>query len=705
MLPRRVVHKPRHQDARIAARRFEEALPAEARKRLGQFFTGVPLGKLLSHLALQSHTRTVLDPMAGHGDLIDAVSESAFERGIPIERSDGIEIDKAVATFCSDRLKAVGNKSFCDIICGNAFDRMVLKQLPHRSYDLTIANPPYVRYQSQHVNPSNTQTVRDGLKSIINWTIDGPDKPVWETLVHGYSGLADLSIPAWFLAALMVRPAGHLALVVPATWRSRDYGDVVRYLLLRCFDLECIVEDIQPGWFSDALVRTNLIVARRLSPQEIALPLSRRFTGGIARWVTIGPESADARSLVGSAFTESAPEAAFVKWLHGGAKEARLGIQARDFDIRDEWGSLQSRASHRAWFRILEPERENLPLFAQSSSKNRIPESVRDLVDEETAAALTSLDRAGILVGQGLRTGCNRFFYVDECGASPDDAIQVMASEVFRNRLFSVPSTVLRPVLRRQSELPSFERGEMPSGRVLDLRGWVLPEDAGAVQQAADTYVQLGQTPPKIMPDDLAQYVRLAASPSVAEEIGASIPLLSAVRTNARVHRNGRAIPRFWYMLPDFMSRHQPGAFVARVNHGAPRVECNFQKPILIDANFSTFWTAGDSWSHSGVKALLNSVWCQLLMEALGTPMGGGALKLEATNLRQLPVPILSRKAAHELGQIANRLVRADSESMDRIDEIILGALFGHRRNPAKEAKKMTDRIIFLRQSRRRKAA
>src|SRR4051794_10882092 len=70
---------------REGARAYEEALPAGQRKQLGQYFTGLPLGKLLAHLAWRPETRTVLDPMAGHGDLLDAAWEAAIEHGAGLE--------------------------------------------------------------------------------------------------------------------------------------------------------------------------------------------------------------------------------------------------------------------------------------------------------------------------------------------------------------------------------------------------------------------------------------------------------------------------------------------------------------------------------------------------------------------------------------------------------------------------------------------
>ena len=229
---------------RAAARIYEQALPPRQRKQLGQYFTRLPIGKLLAHLALDPDTRTVLDPMAGHGNLLDATWEAAAERGIEIQRLDGIEIDEATAAACRDRLTRMASTASAparQIIAADAFDPVSINALPQNAYDLVITNPPYVRYQSRNGNGGGGDAIRAGLSATIASHLSGADKKVWSVLAEGYSGLADLSVPAWILSAAMVRPGRRLALVVPATWRSRDYADVIRYLVLRCFALECIV--------------------------------------------------------------------------------------------------------------------------------------------------------------------------------------------------------------------------------------------------------------------------------------------------------------------------------------------------------------------------------------------------------------------------------------------------------------------------------
>ena len=672
----------KHDRIRASLRAYEAALPAKQRKLLGQYFTGLPLGKLLAHLALNDDTHTVIDPMVGHGDLLDASWEAARERGITLERLDGIEIDEDTASLCRDRLSQIvgsGDTPKRNIVAGNAFDLGVSESLQRGGYDLVITNPPYVRYQSSN---RSGQKIRGSLESIANGYLSGAAKSVWKALIEGYSGLADLSIPSWLLAGLLVRPGGQLALVVPATWRSRDYADVIRYLLLRCFTLEYIIEDTQPGWFSDALVRTHLIIARRLTTSQISTSLTQQPRLLSAEWVQMAPDAADSHSLVGAAFREKNAEAAFAVWLRSQSEDLRRGIQRRTFDLHQEWISLENQITSRRWYQRLEDSGAGLPLFTfgRSSPSISFPDAIQDIIHNENLDSLCILENAGIKIGQGLRTGCNDFFYVTVCGAdnSRNSMLQVKASPAFGHHRFSVPASTLQPVLRRQSETPILRNGEIPPGRVLYLRGWVLPEDTEIVTAAASTYDATGEALPLTMPEELAAYVRLAGQTLIKRNTNVKrIPDLSAVRTNVRISDKSSITPRFWYMLPDFTPRHLPGAFVPRINSGCVWADTNFDTPILIDANFSTFWSTREMWTRFALKALLNSTWCQTLMEALGTPLGGGALKLEASHLRRMPIPRLSEVELDVLDSVVRNCDSHSTENQSIIDRIIFSAVLG----------------------------
>jgi len=667
---------------RAAARAFEAGLSCAQQKLLGQFFTGIPLGKLLAHLALDPNTRTVLDPMAGHGDLLDSSWESAKERGIALERLDGIEIDPATAAQSRDRLMQIIGEHGpqVHIITSNAFDPRTPQDLLKDGYDLVITNPPYVRYQTRKRKDLQGVETRAGLNTIANSFLSGADRSIWHTLIEGYSGLADLSIPSWLLSGLLVRPGGRLALVVPATWRSRDYADVIRYLMLRCFTINLIVQDTQPGWFSNALVRTHLVVARRLTADEISVPLRDRPSFPSAEWVQVTPDAANQISLVGAAFSEDKPEASLANWLNSKSEEKHLGILRHSFNLQQEWASLEGRISSKRWYQRLESSVTGLPLFALAHPPLAIslPDAVRDIVPNEVLGSMCTLEDMGIQVGQGLRTGCNQFFYVTACGSDHDGLVQVEASSLFDHREFSVPSEAVRPVLRRQSETIILQKGQIPFGRVLNLRGWVLPEDSQIVMAAASAYKATDCPLPSVMPQELSTFVRLAGQLSLEGSSNVKhIPDLSAVRTNIRAPSNG-ITPHFWYMLPDFTRRHLPSVFVPRINHGRPWAETNSDPPILIDANFSTFWSTQETWTRFALKSILNSTWCHALAEAIGTPLGGGALKLEASHFRQMPFPIFSETARAMLDSLGKELTTDAIAAQSEIDIIVMDTIMGN---------------------------
>lgn len=323
-----------------------------------------------------------------------------------------------------------------------------------------------------------------------------------------------------------------------------------------------------------------------------------------------------------------------------------------------------------------------------------MPEGLRDMLPPGAALApLQTLEQAGIRVSQGLRSGCNRFFYVTLAGEDERETVTVEASDSFQKLRFRVPAAALRPVLHRQADMQAFANGCLPVTRALDLSDWVLPEDQPAVIEAADTYRKRGIAVPRVMPPELASFVRLAARyvPDPREP-ARFIPDLSAVRTNVRRPANGRDVPRFWYMLPTFTARHLPAIFTPRINHGTPAVALNTQPPILIDANFSTLWADDRRWTAHTLYALFHSNWCRAAMESAGTPLGGGALKLEATHIRQVPIPPLSDRDCERLATLGQLLAADIPSAQHQIDMFILAAsLPGIGERDLKEAARHID--------------
>src|SRR3546814_169120 len=197
------------------------------------------------------------------------------------------------------------------------------------------------------------------------------------------------------------------------------------------------------------------------------------------------PISAAGReSLVGGAFPGSEPERDFAAWA-GAANGDVPGIERRPFVLDEEWRTLEQRLARKGWFQKAENRRDALPLFSAGDARRAaIPEGLRDMLPPGAVPAhLQTLEQAGIRVSQGLRSGCNRFFYVTLAGDDEGETVTVEASDSFQNMRFRVPADALRPVLHRQADMQAFASGHLPATRALDLSDWVLPEDQPAVTE------------------------------------------------------------------------------------------------------------------------------------------------------------------------------------------------------------------------------
>jgi hypothetical protein len=236
------------------------------------------------------------------------------------------------------------------------------------------------------------------------------------------------------------------------------------------------------------------------------------------------------------------------------------------------------------------------------------------------------------------------------------------------------------PVLRNQSELP-----EGYVVQALDLKGRVLTLQKMALHEDIDQDGDIAKTAYIAMPDQLASLVRAAAKTNFGtQEHQKGILEFTAVAPNIRKGDPRRGTPpRYWYMLPDFALRHRPDLLIARVNHTSPKTYLNKGRSALIDANFSTLWLNRPSLPDTyALLALLNSSWCRAALELSASVMGGGALKVEATHLRRLPVPNLDATQWMNLSGLGHKLVTSKEAFehkgvIEYIDDIVTSSLLG----------------------------
>lgn len=636
----------------------------ERRKRLGQYFTGGQLASLLAELAAAGDARSVIDPMAGSGDML-----IACDRDSSPERVFGaVEIDPIAAAVCSERAP------WAVSILGSAFDAAALAKLPAKRWDLVITNPPYVRYQSLAQSagsgfslPSGIE-VRNGLLDVLGEcdALDQEDRALFRELVSGYSGLADLAVPSWILCAALCAPGGKLALVLPESWLSRDYASVVQYLLLRWFRIKYVVEDAHAVWFDNAQVKTTLLVAERTDRKESAFG---PFGNESFLRLQVSGSAKGANSVVGRIFPDSSenPDRLFARLVSElsatgrGMHSEMLEADFVPFSVMAD--NLKSTCRRQKWLQKVE---RNTRAGSATVAHSIPPPLAAWLSSSGSAPRLTTLEEIGVSVGQGLRTGANEFFYVDAVSVSERET-GIETSVTLGRIAAAVPNGLALPVLRKQSELPDglVITADRLIGRVLVIGSCALPED---VLESGCGYA--------VMPEDLARIVRAAA---VADFKGKRIYELSAVATNVRGGNRAKGVlPRFWYMMPDLASRHRPDLIVPRINGETPKAYVNASREAVVDANFSTLWMeAGSPAVPWALLAILNSSWCAAAMELSASVMGGGALKVEAAHLRRLPLPLMSSDGWERMAALGREMARGSQGAKETADRAVTAAILG----------------------------
>lgn len=581
-------------------------------KILGQYFSGELIPRLLASLLHSDSITTTIDPMCGRGDMF----RPFCGRNIELY---GIEIDEAAA------IRARQMFPEAKITTGNAFrPETIIPALNAEGYDLVITNPPFVRRETINPLASNgfhddLATIKSSLLKILRSRgyIPRKDKTQIIACINSISMLSDLSIPSWILCMMLVKLGGQLAMVVPTAWMNREYGHPVVELLTRLFIIDYIIIDANRVWFKDsAQIQTSLVVARRKSTGTADVNAPVRFV-----------------RLYSAASTESS--------LTGALPD---GV--------DFVGSIRNGESAPGFFDVdlIAPDR----IAAQSGRRSRLSAFIG-----KKNGSILSFDDLRINVGQGLRTGANKFFYLkrkdDRCYSSLNNSIIEYSQEFFC------------PAIKNQEGLPPvFAVHDNPDDVVLYIQTAATDEDIAASDNA---YSHLSAS--------LESYIKEASLIKIREKF---IPELSAVRTNA-TKGSARRKRRFWYMLPPAGERHYAHIFVPRINSRKVISRINLSdNKIFIDANFINFWLNSDSQlTEFALFALLNSNWIGIQFEELGSTMGGGALKLDAIQIKKciLPSGILEHiSRLDKLGKQLSEIPVHDSKEIIRnIDRIILGSI------------------------------
>lgn len=645
-------------------------------KRYGQVFSGKKIGDLLvSMLPQDLEVKTIIDPMVGRGDLL----LSAYSKFTKAENVVGIDIDKDVISECES---AIPNAR---IYCGDAFRCWVIDE--ENGWDLVITNPPYIRYQTLKSNPviglPDGKEIRTNLIDHIKRSklLNEKEKNLYLNVATHYSGLSDMSVPSWILCSSLVKLGGCLAIVVPETWFSREYAIPIHYLLLHCFEIIVIARDSKTKWFDNAEVRACLVICRRKKYESVKNYYSDTML------MEIDSKIADKDSLVAKLnYKELFGYEALQEIISAKAVCSNYGFISKKVSALSIFPGLIGEINKLKWSSLEDEDLIDEPIC--------LPSEMKDIIDEWQTVVYDSLESSGWHIGQGLRTGANEFFYATVISSNSKTIIQ---TGDWYNKKICLPSDCIRKALQRRSEV---------KGIVVnydDLKKCILYIH-NQVRRA--DYLKLSD---KVIDDfslmnaDLDAYISSGENYNSAHN-DKSFNKRSAVITNEKKTTDG--YERFWYMLPSLKDRHIPNLCISRVCGGNPEAlyinQSSFNS-IIVDANFITLYNS-DQNEHLIAFALMNSTWAKCFLELTGTKMGGGALKIETSQVRRLVFPRLTQDKQKELKIIGKKILSKgyiDSGIQNAIDEIVVSPFY--KSNSSVLISRLNDLLTSLLQERTKK--
>ena len=535
-----------------------------------------------------------------------------------IDDVTGIEIDKQLRATIIERLPNI------ECISGNAFAAQTLSSLKSEGYDLVVANPPYVRKELIGKAEETKFSLTDIICNLHFFTdelntLNDIEKEMMHRAIDKISGLSDLSIPAWLLCIMLVNRNGKFAIVLPNSWLSREYSQPILELIDNLFDVNYILNDVNGVWFKgNAQVRTSIIIASRKPSSSIGTSI-----------VDLYERAQNSTSLYGN-----------VTDIHNFAEFIDKGVSIPNV----------CEVKHSSKSSITNIQAEKLEDYISSFSSKS---------NEYTT--MSSLEDVGLKISQGLRTGANGFFYLKRVTEG------VYQSNISADYI-SHQDDYFLPVIQGQSDLTEkYAVNTKLSFVLLNIQDALTQCDFDSTEEEH----KMGY---KVLPPDIQQYISDSERLKIK---GNLIPTLSSVRTNVSKPKKG--LYRFWYMIPKLQSRHTAKIFIPRVNSFSVTAYKSEIENAVIDANFSTIDNSNNRiWTNNTLVAILNSTWCQVQYEQLGTVMGGGALKLEAVQLRKVRIPNLSEKILSELDKLGDKLckckITSHSNLLDQVDLHILNS-------------------------------
>ncbi|HDH06795.1 MAG TPA: hypothetical protein ENF87_00320, partial [Thermoproteales archaeon] len=252
----------------LLGRLYEELIPQEERRKLGEFYTPKPIAEFMTKWAIRTPEDTVLDPGVGSGIfLVESLSRLV---GLGKEAREallqlyGIDINPLAVLMSTINLliRAGGSEPkifWADFLKINKLTAPMIG-LDQVEFDVILCNPPYTRHHE--LEP----LYKVKIKKMIEVELGEP-----------ISKLSSLYLYFFIHAISFTKPGGRIAFITPSEWMENNYGNMLRRLLSRKLHVNTLILfDNKTPVFPKVVTRTCIILAENIKCKEKTLLLKLR---------------------------------------------------------------------------------------------------------------------------------------------------------------------------------------------------------------------------------------------------------------------------------------------------------------------------------------------------------------------------------------------------------------------------------------------
>ena len=606
---------------------YEQLIPAEERRELGQFYTHPRIAETLSEWAIARPDKDigrpseslpqVLDPACGSGtftvesyNILDDLYGDSTHQEI-IDSLVAVDINRFPLHLTALNLSSQNIQEETDHL--NIFhdsffnmdpetERLVSTKIDSDEesaeklgkFDAVVGNPPYIRQGDLHPNKQHFRSHLSvfGRESYTTY-LDGS---------KSISGKSDAYVYFITHGTQFLRDGGRLAFIVPNKWLTTRYGETLQQFLFNHYKIEGIV-GFTARAFEDALVDTVLVMVEKCKDEtereETTIPFIRVR------------ESMDSEDIIDTVAVDyQTPDGSYMQ------------IQDRP--------AYRITAVEQSYLMETGPQKL-LPYI-------RAPSEFIELLEHP---ALVPLDDDIGDIKRGTMTGANGFFFVSEGN----------------KQNWGIEDRFLQPAIKSISDVDSrVVRAEDTKKYLFDIHEYVTQVNRDSSGLASDS--------------DLVTRVKNAL-----ERDGYSGARSYIEWGEREEHHTGRTCQNrnVWFDLgqlnpPEIL---HPKFFNERVYTIA-------NPDRLMPSNAIDCINLDASVNSDAMVAFFNSTVYKALLETWGRAEGGGALQLmtyEVSSIPVLDVRKLTEETQKKLTDTKDRLIDGDEEAQTDIDELVLNIL------------------------------